>query len=63
MSFQRDRISRIGMTVYAAALLAAAPPLRPAEPEPQPDPSKVSRQHKRWLERQARKQERKHRKR
>lgn len=56
------------LTAHAAALasLMEVPPNVPRrvivkDDNPGPPPEKVSRQRKRWLERQARKQTRKHR--
>lgn len=52
-----------GAAVSMAALTVSPPITHQREPEPAPSDEKVSRQHKRWLERQARKQLRRHRKR
>jgi hypothetical protein len=61
MSFQGPRRSNLAMMAAASAMMSLSPPKPIKHAEPEPD--KTSRQHKRWLQRQARKQERKHRKR
>lgn len=63
------RSSRIGIMAASArlaALLVAEPSrysggVDSARPDPREDTEKISRQRKRWLQKQARKRQRKHR--